>query len=332
MAGRPRPLRSTRSAHLLIGEDSYLRQQIRDELLGVVPEEARAFAVREYSLARTGLDEVRRAAATPTLLSPRQVLILRDAESLGEEEIKQLEELLDSLPEFTLLLFDEAKLDRRTRVYQLLSKKCEEHEAESPRDAEAVQEVEKFAGKLELRLSHARAQELVFVVGTDLGTLRGELEKLRAYVGSAAPVTAEDLVAVVIAARQFSVFDLVDLLAERRRAEALARLRSLLEQGQNPIGIVGLLAWLYRQLLIVQAYSSHAPSWKLRSQVRAPAERVEQLVRQARKFKREELREAFAALAEADSALKSSPPDPQAVVELLVARLTMGARASAARA
>jgi DNA polymerase III delta subunit len=49
----------------------------------------------------------------------------------------------------------------------------------------------------------------------------------------------------------------------------------------------------------------------------------------ARKMSREQLREAFAALAEADLSLKSSAPDPQAVVELLVVRLTKGAGAPA---
>jgi DNA polymerase-3 subunit delta len=331
VTSRPLARRSTRRAHLIVGEDSYLRQQIRDELLAVVPEEARAFAVREYSLARTGLGEIRRAATTPTLLSPQQVLILRDVASLGEEEVDELAELLDSLPPFTVLVFEETKLDGRTRVSQVLSRKCDQHLADSPPNAEAARKVEAMARELGLRLSRGRAEELVFVAGTDLGTLCTEVEKLRVYVGAEREVAPDDLAAVVVAARQFSVFDLVDLLAERRRSDALARLRSLLAQGQNPIGMVGLLAWLYRQLLIVQALPAGQPSWKIRSQVKAPAERVEQLRRQARNFTREELKEAFAALVEADSRLKASPPDPQAVVERLVLRLTQGAGVAAGR-
>jgi len=322
---RPRPRRSTGAAHLILGEDSYLRQQAREELLREVPEDARAFAVREFSLARADLDEVQRAATTPTLLSPRQILLLRDVESLGEEDVEHLEELLDSLPDFTLLIFEEAKLDRRTRVYQLLSRLCKEHSADPPKDALAAQKVREMASGLQLRLSRPRAEELVSAVGPNLGFLKTELEKLRAFVGEGREVTADDLTAVVVPARQFIVFDLLDLLAERRRAAALALLRRLLEQGQSPIGIVGLLAWLYRQLLTVVVQSPGA----VRPPLRAPRERVEQLLRVARKFRREELREAFAALADADLSLKSSAPDPQAVVELLVVRLTKGAGAPA---
>jgi len=319
VAARARP----RLAHLILGEDSYLREKIRKEILDAhVPAEARAFAVQEFSLARADVEEVQRVATTPTLLSPRQALLLRDVERLDEEEVEQFGELLDSLPEFTLLIVEEATLDKRTRVARLLQEKCVEHRADSPRDAVAAQRVEEMAGKLGLRLDRARAEELVEAVGPNLGFLRMELEKLRSFVGEGKPAAAEDLTAVVVEARQFIIFDLLDLIAERRRPEALAMLRRLLTQGEAPIPIVGLLAWLYRQLLIAQALPTGMPSWKVRAQVGGPMERREQLLRVARKLSREQLREAFAALADADVALKSSAPDPQAVVELLVVRLT----------
>jgi len=326
---RPRPRRSTGAAHLILGEDSYLRQQAREELLREVPEDARAFAVREFSLARADLDEVQRAATTPTLLSPRQILLLRDAESLGEEDVEHLEELLDSLPDFTLLIFEEAKLDRRTRVARLLldENRVQKHVADSPKDAEAIRKAGEMARRLGLRLGHPRAEELVAAVGPNLGFLRTELEKLRSFVGGGKEVTSDDLTSVVVAARQFVIFDLVGLIAERRRAEALRMLQRLLVQGENPIPIVGLLTWLYRQLLIAQALPPGTPPGKAR--VGGPPERKEQLLRVARKMSREQLREAFAALADADLSLKSSAPDPQAVVELLVVRLTMGAGARA---
>jgi DNA polymerase-3 subunit delta len=318
------PARHTRrAAHLIEGEDSYLRQKIRGEIVEkLVPEEARAFAVQDFSLSRGNLSEVERAAAAPTLLSPRQVLVLREVERLGEEEVERLEALLDSLPEFTVLLFEEERLDNRTRVARLLREKCEVHEAESPQGAAAVRATEEWAGTIGLKLSRERAEDLVYVLGPEQGRLHAELEKLRAFVGGAREVTMDDMAAVVVAARQFSVFDMVDFLAERRRTEALALLERLLAQGENPIGLVGLLAWLYRQLLIARELPAGISPYKAAAALRAPATRVSQLLGQARKFQPQELREGIAALAEADETLKSSPPDPTTVVELLVVRLT----------
>lgn len=332
MAARKTGRRSRPAAYLIVGEDSFLREQFREQIIAAhVPEEARAFGVTRFSLARTALAEVLRAAAMRPLLSPGQVLVLNDVETLKDEELAYLEEYLEAPADFTVLIFEEVTLDRRTRVARLLEEKSEVYLAESPEGRGAFEAVEQFARELKLKISRETAEELVFVVGPEQGRLRAELEKLRAYVGQRGEVTSDDVAAVVSPARKFKVFDLVELLAERRRAAALARLRRLLEAGESPIGIVGLLAWLYRQLLIAQALPPGTPEWKAAQSLRAPRARVPALLRQARKFSPADLREALTALQEADVTLKSSPPHPVAVMEMLVAWLTRS-RATAEKA
>jgi DNA polymerase-3 subunit delta len=310
---------------LVVGEDSYLRTQYRERIIAAhVPEEARAFAVAQFSLGRTPLPTALSQAATRPMLSPRQVLVLSDVEALSEEDLRDLEHYLAAPADFTVLIFEAERLDRRTRVARLLLENCELYEAESPDDQGAVASAARFSEELAIELDRETAEELVFALGSDQGRLYSELAKLRAYVGEGGRVTSSEVAALVSRARQFSVFDLVDLLAERRRGDALARLRQLLEGGESPIGIVGLLAWLYRQLLQAQALPRGTPGWKAAQSLRAPRSRVEALLRQASKFSPQELRAAFAALLEADVALKSSPANPTAVLEMLVVRLTSG--------
>ncbi|HEX2713083.1 MAG TPA: hypothetical protein VHM88_12870, partial [Candidatus Acidoferrales bacterium] len=52
------------------------------------------------------------------------------------------------------------------------------------------------------------------------------------------------------------------------------------------------------------------------------AETAELALRQARKIRRQQLLEGLVALYEADSQLKSGAPNPRAIMEFLVARLT----------
>ncbi len=60
-------------------------------------------------------------------------------------------------------------------------------------------------------------------------------------------------------------------------------------------------------------------------------ESAEAAVRQAHRIPKASLLEGLTALAEADSALKSSNPDPRATMEFLVARLTSSARPALSR-
>lgn len=311
-------------AYLLLGADLYLRDFCRHHLIeAAVPAEARGLGVSRVSLKEVALAEVVRQAQTLPMLSPRQVLVVSDVERAEDVELEVLENYFQDPNPATVLLFVAERLDRRTKLARLLLDQCELLEVASPQEeAETQATAHRFAQELGFRLDPAAAEELVFALGNDLGRLRREVEKLRAYVGAGETAGVEDVTAVVVPARQFSVFDLVDLLAEHRRADALARVRRLLDTGESPIGIVGLLAWLYRRLLQVQALSRKTPAWEAARQLGVPRTRVETLLRQAPRFTRSQLQHALALLFEADWTLKSSPPDATAILETLIVRLT----------
>lgn len=312
-------------AYLIVGEDGYLRELYREEILSAaLPPEARDFAVARFSVERSGLGEVLRQALSRPMLSPRQVLLIREWEELGEEDQQRLEEYLDDPAEFSILVFEAEAVDRRRRSVRLLEERAEVREASSPDDSGAQRAVEKYAGELGLQFAPRAVEELVYAVGNDLGQLRQEVGKLRALVGSGRECTPEDVAAVVTPARQFTVFELGHSLAEHQRDEALRLLGRLLQAGENPIGIVGLLSWLYRQLLVAQSLPAGTSVGKAVAVLRAPRSRVEDLVRQARRFERAQLTAGFRALRDADVVLKSSPPDAAAVLETLVVRLTEG--------
>src|SRR3990167_5100975 len=83
----PRPRRSSHPVHLILGEDAYLREVLREQIISArVPAEARAMAVARFSLEETTLAEVLAQAATPALFSPAQVFILHGAEALEDRK------------------------------------------------------------------------------------------------------------------------------------------------------------------------------------------------------------------------------------------------------
>src|SRR3972149_5817516 len=229
------PRRPPTPAHLIVGEDSWRREVLREQIISArVPAEARAMAVARFSLEETPLAEVLAQAATPALFSPAQVFILHGAEALDDEQLARLEDYLESPPEHAVLVFEADKLDRRTRAARLLLERCQVHAADSPDDSGAVRAAEELARQRGLVLPRPVAEELVFVLGTNQGRLRAELEKLRTYVGGRGEVTSADVAAVVSPARQFTVFEMAGLLAERRRADALGRLRGRGGAGGRP--------------------------------------------------------------------------------------------------
>ena len=107
-------------AVLLLGEETYLRDKCREQLMErFVPEAARTWAVSRYSADRGETQAALDQAQTMAMLSPQQVVFLEDAEAiekLGEknrdEAVEQLSAYLEDPAPFTVLVVEATSLDQ----------------------------------------------------------------------------------------------------------------------------------------------------------------------------------------------------------------------------
>jgi DNA polymerase III delta subunit len=102
----------------------------------------------------------------------------------------------------------------------------------------------------------------------------------------------------------------------------MAFLDSLLREGEEPVALVGAMAWMYRKLIEVQELPPGTNSYAAAGRLRMRPETVELAQRQSRAMPRERLLRGIQALAEADGRLKSGNRAPRAVLEFLISELT----------
>jgi DNA polymerase-3 subunit delta len=327
--GKPVP------ALLLLGPDAYLRDLCRAKLIEMcVPEAARDWALARFSAGERGWEEIFQRAQTMPMLSPRQVLVLDDVaalDSLGDDArdaaVELFEAYLADPAPFTVLVFEAPGLDERRKLFKVLSEKAVVVDLRVG-PAAAVGLAAEMAGNLGAEIERPAAALLVDILNGDLARVRLEIEKIATYLGPGGRIGIAEVEALVVSAKKYSVWQLADMLAARRRDAALAFLDSLLREGEAPPAIVGALAWMYRKLIEARELPPHAKGWQAAHQLGMREDAVDVAVRNAHKIPRAELLEGIAALADADSELKSGTPDPRAVLEFLLARL-MGKRAAA---
>jgi DNA polymerase-3 subunit delta len=324
---------------LLLGDDLYLRDVCRAKLIETyVPAEAREWGVSRFSAADDSLDCVLSQAQTLPMLAPRQVIFVEDAEAfegLGEQAqsdaLGRLEAYLDDPAPFTVLVFEAAVLDQRKKLFKMLSEKAlavavELGKEPEERQAAAAAMALHMAHEMGVELARDAAGELAESCNGELARVRNELEKLANYAGERRQVTRADVEALVISAKRYSVWQLADMLGSRQASRALEFLDSLLREGEQPAGLVGAMAWMYRKLVEAQELPAHVSGWQAARQLGMRPETAELALRESRKIPRPKLLEGLAALYEADSRLKSGVADQRAVMEFLVARLTGGSR------
>jgi DNA polymerase III subunit delta len=320
------------AAVVLLGTDSYLREMCRNKIIeACVPESARDWAVTRLSARQDGWDEIVGRAQTLPMMAPRQVILVEEAESvekLGEKARDEVLELLgkyfESPAPFTVLLLEAAALDGRQRFFKLLSEKALIAELTIGPESAAALAVQ-MAKDLGAELDREAAALLADILNGAPARMRIELEKLATYTQGRGRITAADIEALVVAARKNTVWQLADMLAGRKRAAALAFLDNLLREGEQPAGIVGALAWMYRKLIEARDLPANTNGFQASRQLSMRPDAAETAVRQAHRIPKKDLLAGLAALAEADSQLKSANPNPRAMMEFLIARLTSSA-------
>jgi DNA polymerase-3 subunit delta len=335
--GKPIP------AIVLMGTDPYLRDMCRNGIIqAYVPD-----AVRDWALARIivqGGDwgEVFQRAETLPMLAQLQVVIIDGAETIevkkrdddesGEaddsddgddprkETLRAFSAYLDSPAPFTILLFEVPKLDKRQRLYKILNDKALIVELTIGDQAAAF--VAQMAKELGAEIEPAAATLLAEITNREPALMRMELQKLSLYAQGRGRVTIADVKELVPNARKNTVWELADMIATRRRDHALQFLDNLLREGEEPVALVGVLAWMYRKLIEARDLPAGMRGFQAARPLGMRPDTAEAAIRNAHRMSKENLLAGLVALAETDSQLKSSNPNKRATMEFLIARLT----------
>ena len=333
--GKPIP------ALLLLGEETYLRDSCRAALIDTfVSEAARTWAISRFSADRGEVQSALDQAQTLPMLSPQQVVFLEEAESIEEfsdkkreDAVKQLEAYLADPASFTVLVVEAAHLDQRMRLGKILAEKALVVQVglgdnQDQRNAAAFALAKSLAREQGIDFERGAAEDLAESVAADLQRLKTEIEKLATYLGDRKIIRREDVALMVISEKAATVWELADFLAARRSKPALEFLERLLRDGDEPLSILGALAWMYRKLIEASEVTN---TWQAARTLQMPPAKAELAVRNARQISKPRLLAGLRALQRADDRLKSGEKDARAVMEFLITELTASDARTAAR-
>jgi DNA polymerase-3 subunit delta len=236
------------------GDEAFLKRRalaaLRQRILG--PDEG-GFGLSTHPGDKAVWAAVRDDLETLPFLSPRRLVVVENADPFVTRERSRLEKYIGehppgSTPPAGVLVLELASLPSNTRLAKLLgdagSIVCKTPKAEElPKWC-----VEWSAAQHDKPLAAAASRLLVDLVGSDMGQLDQELAKLAAYVGSAARIETQDVDRLVGSSRAEDTWKIFDLIGGGRMAEALAMLNRLLDQGEDPLRLLGAFSWHLRKL------------------------------------------------------------------------------------
>lgn len=201
-----------------------------------------------------GSEILARAGQAP-VFAARRYVVVKSAEKLSAKDGEALMSYLKEPNQTTTLVFIASKLDKRMKFSKELMERAVSIDCSPVSDAQLSEWIRSESARAGVRLSEEAAGALAQLAlslkgesGGSLNLLQRELEKLAAYVPTGKTAGVQDVEAVRGGEPGASVFDLARAIAERREGRALWILARNLDSGEEPLRILGALAWQFRQI------------------------------------------------------------------------------------
>ena len=295
--------------YLFYGPDDFhlekILKQIRETF---IPESARDLNSQVFD-GDSGVNpgDILDAARSMPFLSSNRLIIVRRTDHMAASDLEVLIHYLERPVDTTSMIFVALKPDFRLKFFSSIKKLCQAVNFRELNDRQVLPWIKATAREMGLNISMEACRHLHEIVGNRSRTLHTELEKLYLRHGSK-EIGVNEIKELSIFSRMFTIFELMDKISQRQRAQSLSILnRYLEEEGRDAaFGIIGMLTRQIRIIFQAREFASkRVPKAEMAKKLGVPGFVLSKVLDQARRWQEKDLEKALLLLYQADGRLKS---------------------------
>lgn len=309
-----------KNIYLLYGEEDFLINYYIDKIKELaVPADSELMNV-EYIEKEQSVNYIVNSIKTFPFLAERRVVIVKNLDFFGtRSDLDELLETVKEMPEQTILIFAEKKIDRRSKLFKAVKSKGYVVEFNHLTEQDLVKWVSIELKKMGKKADHGTLIHFVRTVGSNMQLIHRELEKLCAYRLEDEVITIADINAITTKTIEYQIFQLVDAMGMKKSADAITMYHHLIHDNEPPIRILIMLTrqirLLYQTLcLLEEGYNANMIAKK----IGVPGFVAKKCITQGRFFTKDILKEALEECLFVDEAIKTGQIKDQLAVELLL--------------
>ena len=308
-------------AYLLYGEDNFSSRRKLAEI------KSRFYDANMGDINITVLDgetvtfeQIKRAIYLVPFLAPKRLIIIKNILTKGKKETQeQVSGIFNDIPQFSIVFFyEDSDVEKTALLYKKIksAKKAENF----PKLSGAVlyRFIEKEVRACQAKIEKDASYRLAEITGPDLWRLSLEIDKLASYAQGRA-ITKDDVENLVKEEIHPKVFGLIDALAARNIPRATFLLSELISSGENENYILTMIAYQFRNLLIVKDL---VEKQKPLSEAKLHPYVLSKARAHIHNFSNEKLKDIYGKLLEADINIKTGFLKPQLALDLLIAEFS----------
>lgn len=236
--------------YLLTGECRYLLNQFRDKLIDAAADRNDGMSFLQPDMDSYDEEMLISDASTLPFFSDHKVISVKYSGFFNSKH-EALADFLGSVPESTILIFTEDKVNGTLRTTKQ-AKKCGTFlEFNNPTDRDMISWIAARFKERGLGISGSNASMLMDICEGDMMRIAGEIDKLSAYAMGTSGITAEDIALMSGNAVSDKIFDLAHAISRGDKALVMNIYGDLIKLNKDPQELLGALIFKYKQLLSV---------------------------------------------------------------------------------
>jgi len=219
--------------YFLMGEEPYYIDKISEYIdKNVLSEEEKGFNQMVLYGRDISIEDIVSNAKRYPMMAERQVVIVKEAQDLSRT-IEKLVSYVENPQDTTVLVicYKYKKIDKRKKLYKAVAKKGVIFESKKLYENQVADWIRRILGGAKYSIEPKAAQMLVEFLGTDLGKINNELEKLKLIIPKGEQITAEKIEENIGISKDYNNFELRKAIGTRNTIKVYKIINYF---GQNP--------------------------------------------------------------------------------------------------
>ncbi|WP_188453602.1 DNA polymerase III subunit delta [Virgibacillus oceani] len=315
--------------YLLYGTEAFFIQNLKKQITKAVLPAGDYENLSAYDLAETPIQEVITDAETYPFFGERKLIIAQNPTFLKtkseklpfEHDVEALQNYLAQPAESSVVVIIAPfeKIDERKKVSKLLKKNGTVAVCSPIKEHDISKWIKNLTDNVKITIAPDAYDVLEMELAANLHLLQNEISKLALFVGEGGTVTRDIAENLISHTSNSSSLRLVDAVIERDLRKAISIFKDLEKMKEEPIALIGLLAFQFRTILRVKLLKQKGYSQpQMQKQLGAHPYVIKVAMGREQRFTTIALQEILNKLAEADATMKQGKMEKEIAFELLL--------------
>ncbi|TET84915.1 MAG: DNA polymerase III subunit delta [Candidatus Nealsonbacteria bacterium] len=257
-----------------------------------------------------------------SMFAEKKLIIFEEAftnQNFKENFLKKSKKFVDSRD--IVLFYETKETPRSDPLFKFLKKYTKSQEFELLEGENLKNWAKKEIENYKVKIHPIALEKLIDYVGNDLWQMANEIRKLVSYRENK-KIEVKDIELLVKPKIEPEIFKTIDAIASKNKKQALELIHKHLEKGDNPLYLLSMINFQFRNLLTIRdLIEKNKSPYTLLGEAKLHPYVIKKSYSQAQKFKIDELKKIYQKIFQVDLAIKTGKVEPETALDIFIAEI-----------